>query len=301
MGSLQGRPRIDDRASNSMRSEHEMRRTAITLFIVAALAALTSASSLRAAEGTVADAAMRGDRGVVLSLIKQGADVNAPQGDGVTALHWAARNGDADLVAALGKAGANPRANPRLGSYAPLHLAAERGAAAAITALVGAGAPVDARTSTGATPLMFAASAGDTAAIAALLDRGADVNAKETDRWQTPLMFAAANNGIDAVKLLLARGANPNAATKPTDLGALSANGADPDGRNLAGKPETRRGPARVLVPGVQRQHLFNEQVAWQGGLTPLLFAARQGYSDVAAALLIAGVDVNQRKGGDDA
>jgi uncharacterized protein len=274
----------------------------IYLTALAALAALTSASSLRAAEGTVAEAAMRGDRGVVLALIKQGADVNAPQGDGVTALHWAARNGDADLAAALVKAGANPRAITRLGSYAPLHLAAERGAAAVITALLGGGAPVDARTSTGATPLMFAASAGDTAAIAALLDRGADVNAKESDRWQTPLMFAAANNCVDAVKLLIARGANPNAATKLTDLGALSANGENPDGRNLAVKPETRRGaPARVLVPGVQRQHLFNEQVAWQGGLTPLLFAARQGYTGVAGVLLDAGVDVNQRKGGDDA
>src|SRR5262249_7759358 len=90
-------------------------------------------------------------------------------------------------------------------------------------------------------------------------------------------------------------------ATKLTDLGALSRNGENPDGRNLAVKPEARRRPAQILVPGVQRQHLFNEQVAWQGGMTPLLYAVRQGYSDIAIALLDAGVDVNQLKGGDRA
>ena len=77
----------------------------------------------------------------------------------------------------------------------------------------------------------------------------------------------------------------------------------NPDGRNLAVKPETRArtAPPRILVPGLERQHLFNEQVAWQGGMTPLLYAARQGHADVARALLDAGVDVNQRKGGDNA
>src|SRR4030095_3330239 len=101
----------------------------------------------------------------VLAMIKQGADVNAPQGDGVTALHWAARQGDVELVAALVAAGANPRATTRFGSYTPLHLAAERGSAAIATALLGAGSPVDARTNTGATPLMLAAAGGAGGAI----------------------------------------------------------------------------------------------------------------------------------------
>ena len=256
-----------------------------------------------AGPSSIADAAMRGDRADALAMIRQGADVNAPQGDGVTALHWAARHGDAELVTALLAARADVRAPTRFGAYTALHLAAERGSAPIVKALVAAGAPADARTSTGATPLMFAAAAGDTAAIAALVDKGADVNAQEADRLQTPLIFAAANNRVDAVKLLIARGANPNAATKLTDLAALSRNGENPDGRNLAVKPETRRrtGPPRILVPGVERQHLINEQVAWQGGMTPLLYAARQGYIDVANALVDAGVDVNQRKGGDRA
>jgi ankyrin repeat protein len=275
----------------------------ITSMLTAALLLAVTAALGAAGPESIADAAMRGERADALALIKRGADVNAPQGDGVTALHWAARHGDAELLTALLAAGANARAATRLGAYTPLHLAAERGSAAIVKALLGAGAVVDARTSTGATPLMLAAAAGDTAAIAALVDKGADVNAAERDRLQTPLIFAAANNRLDAVKLFIARGANPNAATKLTDLGALSRNGQNPDGRNLAVKPETRARttPPRILVPGVERQHLFNEQVAWQGGMTPLLYAARQGHVEVAKALIDAGVDVNQRKGGDHA
>src|SRR5262249_21757211 len=238
----------------------------------------------------------------VLALIKKGVDVNAPQGDGVTALHWAARRGEADLVAALVAAGANARATTEFGAFTPLHLAAERGSSAVVKALIAAGAPVEAKTSTGATPLMFAAASGDTASVAALVDAHADVNATEGDRLQTPLIFAAASDRLDAVKLLLARGADPNAATKLTDLSALSKNGQNPDGRNLAAVPGARRAaPARILVPGVERQHMFNEQVAWQGGMTPLLYAVRPGYTDVAMTLRDAGVNVNQRKGGDNA
>jgi ankyrin repeat protein len=274
-----------------------------TTTVVALVFVLSAAVSQATDPASIADAAMRGDRAGVLALIKQGADVNAPQGDGVTALHWAARHGDAALAAALLAAGANARAVTALASYTPLHLAAERGAAAVVAALLRAGSPVDARTNTGATPLMLAAAAGDSQAVTALIEAGADVNARESDRWQTPLIFAAANNRLAAVTTLLAHGADPNAATKLTDLSALSRNGQNPDGRNLAVTMERSRRPAplRPLVPGVERQHMFNEQVAYQGGLTPLLYAVRQGYVEIATALLDAGVPVNQRKGGDRA
>jgi len=270
------------------------------LHILALIATLTAALAAEPAS-SLADAAMRNERAAAFSMIKQRVDVNAPQGDGVTALHWAARHGDAELASALIAAGANARAATEFGGFTPLHLAAESGSAAIVTSLLRAGAVVDARTTTGATALMLASAAGDPAVVTPLLDAGADVNAKENDRLQTPLIFAAANGRLDVVKLLIARGADKNAATKLTDLGALSRNGENPDGRNLAVKPETRprTAPARVLVPGVDRQPLFNEQVGWQGGMTPLLYAVRQGYADVAQALLEAGVDVNQRKGGD--
>src|SRR5262249_42003264 len=136
---------------------------------------------------TIADAAMRGERADVQTLIKQGADVNAPQGDGVTALHWAARHGDVEMATLLVAAHANTKAETKFGSYTPLHLAAERGSAPIVKALIAAGAAVDATTTTGATALMLAAGAGDPQAVTALLDAGANVNARENDRWQTPL------------------------------------------------------------------------------------------------------------------
>ena len=92
-----------------------LRTTSLLTAIVLSLTVTPRA----AAPASIADAAMRGDRADVLTLIKQGADVNAPQGDGVTALHWAARQGDAELVTALVGAGANARAATRLGAYTP--------------------------------------------------------------------------------------------------------------------------------------------------------------------------------------
>jgi ankyrin repeat protein len=281
-----------------------MGRTSVVLGFVGIVGIVGLTVGLRAAgPASIADAAMRGDRAEALAMIKQGADVNLAQGDGVTALHWAARHGDVDLVTALLASGANAKSTTTLGAYTPLHLAAERGAGPIVGALLRAGATADARTTTGATPLMLAAAAGDRATISALVDAGADLNRRETDRLQTPLIFATANNRLDAVKLLLARGADPNIPTKLTDLSALSRNGENPDGRNLAITPErSRRTTApKVLIPGVERQHLINEQVGWQGGMTPLLYAARQGYAEIATALLDAGVSVDQQKGGDNA
>ena len=79
------------------------------------------------AESPVADAAARGDREAVKALLKQAADVNAAQGDGMTALHWAAMNGDVDLAQMLIFAGANVSATTRLGDYTPLYLASQQG------------------------------------------------------------------------------------------------------------------------------------------------------------------------------
>jgi len=282
-------------------------------FVSGLIAAGAVSAALHAAgsAASIPDAAMDGDRAAVRTLLKQGADVNATQGDGMSALHWAARKGDAELAQMLVYAGANVGARTRLGAYTPLHMAAEIGAAPVVSVLLAHGADVNALTLTGATPVMLAAASGDTASIDALVSGGADVNAKEFDRSHTALMFAAAGNRVAAVKLLLGRGADPNASTKVVDLSALSRDGANPDGRNLASNPAGRSGgndlaepPAKTAkprVPGVDRQFLLNELVAAQGGMTPLLFAARQGYVDVVTALLDAGVPVDQLKGGDRA
>jgi ankyrin repeat protein len=265
-----------------------------------------------AAAGTVPDAAMTGDREAVRLLLKQGADVNAVQGDGVTALHWAATLGDAEMTAMLLTAGANHRAATRFGGYQPIHVAAERGHAPVVRALAAAGADANATTIRGTTPLMLAAAAGDPATLTALIEARAELDATETERGHTALMFAAAANRLAAVKLLVARGADPAIATRVTNLTALSSDGANPEGRTLANTaagasattapvarpPRPATGP-RPRVAGFDRQYFFNELVHAQGGMAPLHFAVRQGYTDVALALLDGGVDVNLLKGGD--
>src|SRR5438309_6637798 len=97
----------------------------------------------------VADAAMAGNKDAVRTLLKQAADVNAAQGDGMTALHWAAMKDDADLVQTLLFAGANVRATTRIGSYTPLVLAAKNGSAEAMAPLLNSGADVNAATANG--------------------------------------------------------------------------------------------------------------------------------------------------------
>src|SRR5687768_5083492 len=132
-------------------------------------------------ESPVADAAMKRDRAAVKVLLQQGADVNAAQGDGMTALHWAAERGDVELTTMLLSAGARVEAFTRNGNYTPLHLASRAGAAPVIKSLLAADANVNAATTSGgATPLHFAAAQGSRDAISALLDKGANIEARET-------------------------------------------------------------------------------------------------------------------------
>ena len=279
------------------------------------LVALALSALLQAAPGApVADAAMQGNREAVKALLKQAADVNAAQGDGMTALHWAAMKDDAELAQTLLYAGANVRATTRIGAYTPLLLAAKNGSASVMAPLLKSGAEVDAATSNGTTPLMFAAASGNLDAVTALLDGGANANAKETVRHLTPAMFAAASNRAGVLRLLAKRGADLKATSKVTDLAALSK---DPEALRAftTGNPQPpgeppqggRSGPAAggrgrgrgPQTPGVDRNYQLNELVAAQGGLTPLLLAAREGHVDAVTVLLEAGADVNQVSAGD--
>ena len=142
----------------------------------------------------VADAAQTGDAAAVRALLRQAADVNAAQGDGMTALHWAAMKNDPDLAQLLLYASASARATTRIGAYTPLLLAAQNGNAEVMEPLIKGGADVNAKTSNGTTPLMFAAAAGNARAVTLLLDRGADLNAKESTRGLNAAMFAAASD-----------------------------------------------------------------------------------------------------------
>ncbi|MEQ8329832.1 MAG: ankyrin repeat domain-containing protein [Longimicrobiales bacterium] len=173
-------------------------------------------------DAPVADAAERGDLDAVRALVRDGADVNAAQGDGMTALHWAALNGNADMIEVLGYAGAHPEVTTRLGGYTPLHLASHRGNDAAVDALVAAGADVRAVTSTGVTPLHLAAESGNPDLVQRLIDAGADVDVRDTSMQRTPLMFATAKGELDAMRVLVAAGADISAATRVVDYVAKS-------------------------------------------------------------------------------
>jgi ankyrin repeat protein len=268
-------------------------------------------------QSPVADAAMQKDRTAVEALLKQGADVNASQGDGMTALHWAAMNGDAALATTLLYAGANANAATRLGGFTPLDLAARNGEADVVQALLAGGADPKVADLHGTTALMFAAESGDTEAIAALLDAGADVNARESFRGETALMFAAAYDRTEAVKVLLAHGADAKATTKIFDWTKLPKNdprlGADfpQPGAQQAG---ARQGHARTEAEGNEktpaakppagganqpRRRSYVELVGTQGGLTALLFAARDGHLETVKALFEGGADINQADPGD--
>ncbi|MDH4062821.1 MAG: ankyrin repeat domain-containing protein [Acidobacteriota bacterium] len=274
------------------------------------------ATAVAVPRSEVADAAARRDAATVRRLISDGADVNRPQGDGMTPLHWAARQGDAEVATALLGAGADVSAVTRIGRYTPLHIAAQTGAADVMRLLVTRGADVDAATTTGAVPLHFAAASGSAAAVTVLLEHGANANAREPQWGQTPLMFAAAAGRTDAVKALVAGGADVQAVAKVVDVSA----------RNRQDSAESRARNARIAV--IQKQRAaeraaaglapisgapraaraagdndagnepeplgYADLVGAHGGLTALLLAARDGHADTALALVHVGADINQ-------
>ena len=239
------------------------RAAAAALVALAALASLAIASGARAAAtAEVADAAMRGDHVELRALLEHGADVNAAQGDGMTALHWAAVNADLDVARWLVYAGANVHATTRLNAITPLWLAAQSSDALLVRLLLDNKAEPDAATMAGVTPLMIASASGNPGAVSLLIEHGADPNAKENTYGQTPLIFAAAYNRPDAIAVLLEHGANVGAATRIRESPRPVASSAANDGEPM-------------------------------GGLTALHYAVRQGSVEAVDALLDKGADVN--------
>ena len=268
----------------------------------------------------VADAAMQQDVAAVRALLQQGADVNGAQGDGMTALHWAAERGDQELAALLLSAGANPGAATRIGRHTPLHVAAKGGHHRVVRLLLDAKADVSALTTTGAAPLHFAAASGSAETIAILLDArrrrerpraavgtdAADVrgrrrahrgrqdaagarrrSARRRQRWSTSARA-------------IARTA-PRAA-RGTRAWPRSRRSVPPQARQAAGTAPSRSAPAARARArggdddsGNEPEPLgYADLVGAHGGLTALLLAARDGLDDTALALLDGGADINQ-------
>ncbi|HTM02400.1 MAG TPA: ankyrin repeat domain-containing protein [Vicinamibacterales bacterium] len=186
-----------------------MPRTILGSAVLALLFFSTSAFAAPASKSAVADAAAKGDRAAVRTLIQQKADVNAPQTDGATAMHWAVYREDAELVDTLIRAGADVKVANRDG-MTPLMMAALYGNAAIVGKLLKAGADPKSLGPNGETMLMFAARNGNPDAVKVLIEAGVDVNAKEHLRQTTALMWAAEQKHPEAVKVLLANGADPS-------------------------------------------------------------------------------------------
>lgn len=228
----------------------------LILFLAAPLFAQTPSQSLASLIET-------GNRKAALERIRAGADVNAAQPDGTRPIHWAVHRVDYELVAALIARKANLNIRNEFG-YTPIAQAAELGDARIVKMLLDAGAEREGANPDGQTALMLAAKTGETAVAEMLIKAGANVNTIERFQKQTPLMWAAAarQNAGAMVKLLLSKGADVKPRAAFTDWSS-----------QITSEPRAQYRPT--------------------GGLTALLYAAREGCYDCVDALLGAGADVN--------
>ncbi len=280
--------------------------------LLAALAWL-ACGGLALAASDLADAVMQQDAARAQALLRAHADVNARQPDGSTALHWAAYRGDARTAALLLAAGAHPNVRTDTG-MTPLLLACQAGNLQLVKALVDAGADVSQTLTHGETPLMMAARTGSVPVMRLLVAHGAKVDARERLRGTTALMWAASEGNTDAVRFLIAKGADVSARSATTAPGRkpyLAETGRSrisqfAYGYGLAGiivkqssaasQKEVQKeiDTARAVLERYPLPKLPPPSKKQWGGLTPLIFAARQGDLATVKVLLDAGANVNE-------
>ena len=234
----------------------------VPLASIVTIVTLGAASDMRLIE-----AVKTGNRQAVVALLKQRVDVNAPQGDGATALHWAVHRDDLTTTDLLLRAGARANAANDLG-ITPLFLACTNRNGAMVEKLLSAGANANAASERGQTVLMECSRSGNLRGVRSLLAHGADVNAKEAVHGQTALMWAVAQQHPDVVATLIELNADVKARSRIYSQ----------------------------TVTGEQTQRAGREELNYithRGGSSPLLFAARVGDAESAKLLLAAGADVN--------
>lgn len=237
-----------------------MRGSRHIAFLLMPLLALSALAAR--AESELADLIRSEQRAAALELIDAGFDVNASQPDGTTPLHWAAYRLDRPLVERLLNAGATADVRNDFGAT-PLAEAVRAADLPLARVLLEAGADPDSPNADGETVLMIAARAGSTDIASLLVGHGADVTARELWREQTALMWAIEGRHTEIVELLIESGADVTARAAASDWGT-----------QITSEPRAQYRPT--------------------GGLTPLLFAARVGCSDCAAAVLDAGADIDR-------
>lgn len=228
----------------------------------AAAAGIGTVASLRAvAAPDVAAASREGSIAAVRAALAAGADANAAEQDGTSALLWAAYHSSPELVSLLLAAGADPNAANAF-DVTPLLQASRSGDVETMRVLLAGGADLQLAVRDGETPLMAVARTGNVAAVERLLEHGADPNAAETLEDQTALMWAVAEGHFDVVDVLLRAGADPN-----------------------------RRARVSALTKRSMRADFPS------GGLTALMWAARNGNERIVRRLVEAGADLNARNG----
>jgi uncharacterized protein len=256
---------------------------------------LSCATVAAGAEVSLVDAVKAIDKATVRTLLADRVDVNAPQPDGTTALHWAANRDDSELVDLLVRAGANVKAANRYG-VTPLWLACMNGNAGSVELLLKAGADANTVSAEGETVLMTAARTGKVDAVNVLLRYGADVNAKEGWHKQTALMWAAAEGHSAVIRALVEAGADLRVrsaagftallfAAREGQIGAVQALLAAGADMNEA-LPVLRRGRETATTPGVKPGES-------EIGLNAFLLAAANAHYELAAWLLDRGADPN--------
>jgi len=242
-----------------------------------------------AAEAPLADAAEAGDSASVRTLIEKKSNVNAPQADGMTALHWATYHDDEETVRSLLAAGADAKAANRY-EVSPLSLACTNGNATIVGLLFDAGADPNVALPGGETALMTASRTGKIGPVRELLARGAKVDSRE-QKGQTALMWAAAEGHLEVVEALLKAGAEFRDSL-PSGFTPL-----------LFAVREGRIGVVtRLLDAGLDVNELSRPEQAVgsprRRATSPLLLAVENGHFDLAAALLDRGADPNQKPSG---
>lgn len=234
--------------------------------LVSCFALLWPTSGHAQAGFPVIEAARTGDLSALRALITEDVDIDAQQGDGATALHYAAHRNDLKAARLLIAAGATVGATNDLNAT-PLWLAAKNGSSTMASLLLDAGADPNVALRMGETPLMTASRSGNLETVTLLLNHGAAVNAAEHERQQTPLMWAAAQSHSRIVRTLIAHGGNVHARTAVWNQLENTAGNTNPIGN-------------------FRMTH---------GGSSPLLFAARQGDIETTQALIDAGANVNDQ------
>ncbi len=244
----------------------------------------------------LADAVKQADRVAVRALLERRSDVNAPQVDGTTALHWAAHQDDLETAGLLIGAGANVKAANRYG-VTPLSLACTNGAAM-VEFLLKSGADPNTALPGGETALMTASRTGNVAAVKALLSRGADFKAKESRRGQTALMWAAAEGHAAVVETLIEAGADFRARLKTGFTPFLFA---VREGRISAVRSLLKAGAdinETVLTEQNTATKLASGAGAPRHGTSALVLAVANAHFELAAVLLDAGADPNAAASG---